>query len=564
MVALSRIVWVIVFLLGAQGAWAAVTAKFDRDTIRINETARLQVQSDDISAAGEPDLSGLSEHFRILGQSSGQNISIVNGQQSATRTWTLELEPKSVGSFSIDPIAVGNQSTGPMRISVLPETSSPPGVSDVFIEVEADTDAVYVQQQLRVTARIFVGVPVVDASVSDPAPDNAVVRRLGADRNYTTQRGGRDYRVFERRYAVFPQASGPLEIPPLRFQGVVDETGLGGRGFGSLFNRGKRVRARSNAVGVMVNPPVSLEPGDTWLPAQQLTIHDLSEPVDSFRVGEPVTLKLQLQAQGLTAEQLPEIELPQTDGLRLYPDQAEKETLDDENNVVGILLNRIALIPQQAGELVIPGVTLRWWNVHTDAQETATLPPRTVQVTPAAAGSNAATESPAPSPINLSNDVASDDTATIVTEASGFWKWLAITSMSLWVVTVSLILFRLRRNRSFPQKPAVDSGAQESATRHALKAACRSDDAATASRLLREWGRHRWQREVTLDELGGLTGDSALTQAVEQLNRHLYAQSGGDTDWSGESLWAALDATVRRTPRLKETGRSSLEALYPD
>lgn len=563
------LVLVVLSLVSWQGVRAAVTARFDRDSIRLDETVRLQVQSDDVANAAEPDFTVLSEHFRILGQSSGQNISIVNGRQSATRTWTLELEPRSVGSFTIDPVTVGGEQSAPLRISVLPESSAAPGSSDVFIEVESDAESVYVQQQLVFTARIFVGVPVVDASISDPAPADTVVRRLGGDHSYGATRGGRDYRVFERRYALFPQASGSLEIPPLRFQGVVDESGLGGRGFGSLFNRGKRIRARSRPIEVAVKPPLALQPGETWLPAQQLQIHDLSEPVSRYRVGEPVTLKLQLQALGLTAEQLPELVIPRAGGLRLYPDRAEKETHDDEENIIGIQLSRIAVIPEQAGELTIPGIELAWWNVATDSREIATLPSRTISVEPAAAppmspspptgtAPTAATDlPPAPEPVAVDSVIRGGGGA-------GYWKWLALGSLGLWALLALALWRRSRTGAGDGRTSVADPRAGEKAAAAALKASCLAGDALAARHHLVQWARSHYSRDVTLDELGTLTGDTTLAREVERLNRHLYAPGAGTGSWSGESLWTAFGEAARRRADGSASAPSSLQDLYPE
>ena len=48
---------------------------------------------------------------------------------------------------------------------------------------------------------------------------DAVIQKLGDDKNFETHRGNKRYSVYERRYAIFPQASGDMQIEPMVFKG---------------------------------------------------------------------------------------------------------------------------------------------------------------------------------------------------------------------------------------------------------------------------------------------------------------------------------------------------------
>ena len=219
MVVVLQLLMTILISVVPMVSYSEVTAKLEREEMRINETVRLLIES---NTAGEsqPDLSALERHFRIIGRSSGQNISIVNGKQSVVRRWTIELEPKSVGSFSLDPISLGSEQSNRLRIAILPAAKTASSGAEVFIEVETDADSVYVQQQLLLSVKLLLRTRLLDGSLSDPEPDDAIVRRVGQDIRYETQRANTTYSVFERRYAIFPQKSGELKIPPFLFQGL--------------------------------------------------------------------------------------------------------------------------------------------------------------------------------------------------------------------------------------------------------------------------------------------------------------------------------------------------------
>ena len=50
---------------------------------------------------------------------------------------------------------------------------------------------------------------------------DAVVERLGEDRRFSASLGDQTYQVIERDYAIFPEKSGELYIPPVQFRGRV-------------------------------------------------------------------------------------------------------------------------------------------------------------------------------------------------------------------------------------------------------------------------------------------------------------------------------------------------------
>ena len=152
-------------LLCSQAAIAKVSAVLDRDRIHIDETVRLLIQTDDINNNSQPDLSPLEQNFTLLGTSVNQNISITNGHQVVEKKWITKLEPKAAGSFTMPAIQVGGETTRPLRLTVLPENPAAPSVGrDIIVELDIAPSMVYVQQQITVTVRLFLGVNLLDGS----------------------------------------------------------------------------------------------------------------------------------------------------------------------------------------------------------------------------------------------------------------------------------------------------------------------------------------------------------------------------------------------------------------
>lgn len=562
MVAMFRACVIVVLSVWTLSSYAEISARLEREEIRINETVRLVIESD---SAGEsqPDLSVLEQHFNILGRSSGQNISIVNGAQSITRRWTIELEPKSAGSFGFEPIVVGAEQSRRLRLTVLPEATSASTGAEVFLEVEADADSIYVQQQLLMTVKLFLRTRLLDGSLSDPEPNGAVVRRIGQDVRYETRRADVTYNVFERRYAVFPQQSGVLEIPAFQFQGIAEDKGQNNQQmFNSLFNQGRRIRANSTAVQVTVKPPAPIPSGGPWLPAKKVQIEQVGDQSEEFEVGQPVTLKIQLQSLGLTAEQLPEIIIPETPGLRFYPDQGVLETQDNGENVIGIQLKSIAVIPNQSGELTLPELIVTWWNTETDSIETARLPQRKILVKEAAA----ATVSSG----NMEDEsTVSDSAVSLIQGPSGdrsaqsrFWKWLALGSLGLWLFSVIImLLIKLRKpvSKDFDTVPTAPSNGE---WRQRLRAACRVNDPANARAALIGWGRDAYGSALTLEQIAARTEKPELAREILNLDLVLYSSRNGGSGWQGEELWK-LFSSFRTDNNTESIVQSNLQPLFP-
>ena len=394
-------------------------ARFDRRQVHEGDTVILTIEKDGTGSAGSPDLSALKQDFDVLGTSSGTQIRIVNGARSDTTSWQVTLSPKRTGVLAVPPIAIGSDSTPSLTLTVSPLSQGALGSpgDDVFVELEvgeggqAQTDGVLVQQQVPVTVRLYSARPLLSGDLSEPRVEDAVLAKLGEDRQYRTQRQGREYQVVERRYSLSPEKSGELRIPPVVFKGTVraapsqaqsqrrggqgwafDAPGfdrffqdpdldrffgnaLGGRDPFGMFERGEAVRAQSKGVDLKVRARPQGVAAAHWLPAQGLDITDSwTEDPPQLRVGEPVTRTLTLSAKGLSGAQVPEVRLPEVDGLRVYPEKTEAETRTDGETVFGVSKQTFTLIPSRAGSFAIPEVRVAWWDTAAQQERVTTLP----------------------------------------------------------------------------------------------------------------------------------------------------------------------------------------------
>lgn len=553
---LGRIIVLVFALAAATVTSAEVTVRVDRNPVSVNESFRLTYEAD-FQFRHRPDLAPLSNQLDILGTSSSTKIVNINGRQELAQSLILDVMAKDEGMLTIPSVDFDGQRTDELTINVLPAAAGTnvagTTASDFFFEVTVDPEAPYVQSQLVYTMRLFYAIDVSNASLSKPtiSSGDAIIEQLGEDAHFRTQRNGRDYTVVERRYAVFPQASGSLRIEPLRF-----DAQKGGRAsmFDSFAQRGQPVRLNSEAVEIEVLPIPGDYTGKEWLPARRVYLQeDWSGAIADLPVGEPVTRTVQLVADGLRASQLPEVSPTAPQGLKQYPDHPVLEDRPGPTGVTGIRQEKIALIPSAPGDYEIPEIALPWFNTQTGEVEYARLPSRTITVT----GALAAPVAPTTAETDVAGNIDVVD-ATVPASPSpvgSIWKWLSLGLSVAWLLTiVAWLLSRRRRgDDELTQKRAKVRPLTHKEVSAELKAACLSGSKDATRNALLKWSAVRWPGNpaTSLGEIASrLSGE--LQTEIHGLNRALYEQ--GDSEWSGDPLWSAfIVQKVSRSKRAEES-----------
>ena len=547
-----------------------------------------------------PDLAKLDEDFEILDVQQSSRTSIVNGMRDQSLDWTVSLTPRREGTFLIPSFRVRTDSSDTLQIQV-DATRNGKALSanaPVRLEVEVDDTEPYVQGKVTVTARVFLDDSVLDGALGDPTLEGALIERLGEDTSYETELDGKAYSVVERRYAVFPQASGPVTIPPLVFEGtqrnasrtsrspfgdpfsnrrsLMDDF-FGNDPFGSsspsslmsgMFDRGRRLRTQSEAIQLDVQARPDSTDGGWFLPARHVELfEEWSEDPPTFRVGEQVIRNLGIQAVGLSGDQLPDLRLPEVRGLKQYPETAQNRTFANDGETVAVRVQRVPMIPTDAGDLTLPAVELTWWDTEADAERTALLPEQTVHVLPATGVTPMANFATAESPIQVEasdfDEVDPNSDSSSRDRGLAWTLWGPLMGMAT-LCTLGIGALAVRRRRKnwaatqSEENPVEPLGHSESA----LRKACFAGDAAAATQALVSVGRAR-DRHASISNAGEVAnffGDERLTEAIHQLTKAAYAP--GEMAWDGKTLWEAYRKCRRR--RMAPTSSSeALPSLYP-
>ena len=565
--ALMSTMLILSLLAAAPAPAAVITVKTDRNPAVLQESFQLIFEANG-RVDGDPDFTPLEKDFQILSTSVSSSMNIINSRIVNIKQWQLTLFAKRAGSLIVPAIAFGKDRSPPssLRVKKTAGGANNPEQQDVFVEVEAAPATAYVQSEIIYRVRLFRSLSMSNETLSDPelTQGKAVIEPLEDDKSYETTLKGRRFGVFERRYAVYPQVSGPLAFAPVRYQG---QAAAGLFGYDPFGPKPRTLIRQSRPVQLEIKPATASYQAQHWLPAKSVKIaEEWSGDPFALSSGEPATRTVTVTARGLTASQLPALPEQRFADFRQYPD---KPALADRKTGAGITGERrqkSAIIPMRAGEYVLPEIVLPWWNTETLTMEQAVLPARKVKVAASAPDAGADLLGlPAPAPMSdaagtagavsgatgvaeVAPPAVADDKAAADAGArqSRVWQWLSLTLAAAWIATIIYMLRERRKHR--PATGPKPETLKADAAMKALKRACRDNDSQQAKAALLQWAKNQAGPPVSsLGDVEKRSGEK-LAGEIRDLSRRLYAR--GADPWQGEPLWQAF---MRETKAASKT-----------
>ncbi len=571
---------------------AQVNARLDRQVIGIDETVRLTIEADGArNTLADIDTSALESNFSILSRSSNSSFQIINGSATVKKTWTFEIEAKHTGDFTIPPFVIGKDKSNPLTLKVTDSTPTtaldPQNLKNVFLEVtpEMDTPA-YLQGQITISVKLFLNsrMRISEASLEEPDIAHAIVQKLGDDHNYQVKKGDRTYQVIERKYAIMAEEGDAVIVPPLRFQATSLNSGnrrlMGDPFFDRFTNQGKRIWAKSQELKIALTPIPAEFHGKNWLPARGLKIMEKPDAGKKLKVGEPLTRIIQIEALGLTAEQLPEIEVKAPEGSKVYLDQPEMQTKVDNGDLLhAVKRQSLAFIPSRPGTFTLPAINIKWWDVVNNRQESAILPERVIKVVnadpQAAAAGTSANLQQNKKPVDKIEKAKIDSNSLPAAQnqlpesgrqISGklkLWQMVSAALLLLWIITL-LLWYRSRRHQVQRGKPAPKTALRPIANRESIKKACLDNDPKSAQAAILDWAAATWPEE-------SLTNLKAVAQKLKQpelmktftaIEKALYSPTD-QSAWDGAKTWTEIAGKLTVSSQtVKKQKDDSLPPLY--
>lgn len=552
----------------ASSSWAELSAKANRTVLDSNETLQLRVRLDAQAFRSEPDFSPLQKDFEILSNNRQQQYSSVNGKAESYTDWNLTLMPKRTGIILIPSLKYKKQISNAVEITVRAASASgasTAGKQPIYTETLVDKSAVYIQEQIILTHRLYTSVQLRDYSLSELDIPDAIVQRLG-DTQFQKVINGRNYLVLEVSYAIFPQSSGKLNIPVLRF-GAFESTSRSQ--FGAFASRGNRVFRDTQAKTIDIMSRPAHVPADEWMPSSNVELTEQwSDDLNNLSVGEPITRTIRISAQGLTGAQILPLTIAPSSQYKLYPDQPQLDQQVSNNGLLGTRTESLALVPNQAGEIILPAIEMRWWDTVNQRMQTASLPGKTVQVSASTTINNAPVvpnnQLLTMEPLNLNAEAAK-----VENTAPSMLVKLSLAFNALLLAAIAALVAGRRRQQTVTQASSEVKTSALLNLKQQLKAievqAKRNNLMGMRDAIL-SWGQCLFAQTppTTLKQLATLLDDIELQEQFAQLDRQLYKGKTGDDMLDIALLLKRLKQQSNFSRSTKANRGSGLKPLYPN
>ena len=362
-------------LLSSIAAAQEVEVSVDRNELARGETLTYTIRVFDQRQGMQLDLTPLTDQFDVLGTRTSSQIRSVNGAVESWTDYIVTLFPLTEGDLTIPAIEVNSVETDPIVISVVNEgPRSNQNSDELFLDIEVNKNTVYVQEQLLFTVRLFYTINGIrNPQFTELEMPDTVIQLIGSPNQYEELIDGVRFGVYEKRYVIFPQRSGPLEIPDILFRGEVTD-GSSNFVFRNLNTR--RVTAFIEGITINVDErPAAVQSGDFWLPVSNLTLEEeFSTDITNLRIGDSVIRTVTMVADGLDGAVLPPFTPNAIEGFNVYPDPADIQRTFVDGSIVGTRIETSTIVPTTAGELEFPQITIPWWNVNTNQMESTIVP----------------------------------------------------------------------------------------------------------------------------------------------------------------------------------------------
>ncbi|MFZ5981627.1 MAG: BatD family protein [Candidatus Zixiibacteriota bacterium] len=379
-----------------------ISVSLDRDTIGLDEQAVLEVvvsgTDQNLPAPQMPTLS----MFEVYSQGRSSNISIINGQVSSSISYRYMLLPSKTGTYPIDNIAIvyknkrykGNQveltvldkgvATSPQLEESAQTTEG--DSKDYFLEAVVDKTNPYVGEQVTLTLKFYIAVRYYGTpELKEPTTTGFWTEVLGNQTPYFQKLNNRNYRVIERKYALFPTQTGELTIGRATITtSVATKTARQRDPFNMNLddffgNWGQEVEIRSKPVIMNVKPlPIEGRPDDFTGTIGQFSIVASPDKLE-VEVNQPVTVTIKISGTG-NIKSVAEPIIPDLPDFRIYKASSSEKSSRLNDKIGGTKIYEEVFIPKKPGKLELPSLGFNYFDPQQKIYKVMKTPPLTIDV----------------------------------------------------------------------------------------------------------------------------------------------------------------------------------------
>lgn len=396
---LLRIIFIMGILCPLQSAEIEISTSVDRTVIGLNQnfTLTVEISGEKANSVGDPQLPDISAFAIELGSSgTSQNIQIINGRMSVSRSISFIYQATTLGKFTIAPavIKLGGQEyrSRPIQIEIVQAAQPQPKAAprqtptspleptpdqsmgeNLFLKAFVNNKKrVYVNEPVILSYKIYTRLSVTQYGINKlPTTAGFWVEEFPMDqqpRTYEELVDGKKYIVAEiKRMALFPTDAGSKNIGPMEIECDVRVQTRRRSIFDSFFDDpffGRTVRqvvsSKPVTIDVLPLPPEGKPDAFSGLVGQ----FDISANVDKplVKTNEALSLNVKISGKGnIKMIPPPPIELPAD--FEKYEPKVSENISRTENGITGSKSYEYVLIPRYPGWQKIKSIMFSYFDV---------------------------------------------------------------------------------------------------------------------------------------------------------------------------------------------------------
>lgn len=353
-------------------------------TVAVNQQIILTIElsGDDATKVPQPSPPDLNSFLSYLGSGgSSQNIQLVNGKMSVTRSFTYYYVAKKPGTFTIPATSIAYKgkevSSAPIKITVLApnqaqqqnQTSS----VDLYVSAIVNKRLVYQNEPVIVTFRIFYKTqPSSYGMVKLPETTGFWAEEFDMGRSAvigTQVINGQKWGTADiKKMALFPTSAGKLTIGPMKINCEIPVRSKNRDSFGfdrifddPFFNRTVRREVSSKNVDIEVLPLPTANRPASFTGAVGKFNFSASVDKQTVKTNEAISLKINISGTGnIHTVTAPKVDIP--NDFEQYDPQESEKISKSNNTVSGNKQYEYVLVPRFPGEQKIKPVQFSYFD----------------------------------------------------------------------------------------------------------------------------------------------------------------------------------------------------------
>lgn len=367
--------WCFIFLISwTFNIYALLSVEVTPNLVALGQDVQLILKKKDNASNGLPDglpdFSPLEKDFSIVGTQQSHTFQNINGVTHQEDTWTILMNPKHQGKIMIPALVWGQEKSQVISLDVQAmdktQTSSNQIGESVFLKWDIEPQNPMVHEQVKIKLKIYHSEPLLDAKLTPPSVENGLLFALDSQTHLFEIVNNQRYQVEQYRYIVYPQTKGKMRI----HAPILDALEYG------MIPTPIHQTLAEKTLSVMPSSSKNAVPAENLMYQERLP---LSSKI-GLPLGDTIVRKIEIIAQGLPAQLIPDIQPSCGQGCKVYMNPPKVDNQMQGGQLFGHKIFEITYLPQQQGATQLEAIDIPWFNTQTRQSKVLKIPAIPIEI----------------------------------------------------------------------------------------------------------------------------------------------------------------------------------------